>query len=66
MKYEGLVPRNGIRRFSLLQKMRSISFEMIETSSRQITEEINIDEAKAKIDMIKTKALQFSSRLAFA
>lgn len=66
MKHEVLIPERTFRQlFSPLRKTHSISLGVIGAASQQTTEEINVDGAKARIDMIKTKTLQVSSRLTF-
>jgi len=66
MKHEVLIPKRTFRHlFSPLRKMHSISLGVIGAASQQITDETNMDGAKARIDMTKTKTLQVSSRLTF-
>jgi hypothetical protein len=67
MKSETLAPKRTILHLlSPSQKMHPVSIRMDERSSQQTTEEINIDEAKARVDMIKAKTLQASRPLTLA
>lgn len=67
MKSDKLMPKRAI--FHLLnpsQRTHSISMELGELSAQQTTEEINIDEAKARVDRVKAKTLQISWHLTLA
>jgi hypothetical protein len=59
MKSETLTPKRAIiHLLSPSQKMHPVSIRMDERASQQTTEEINIDEAKARVDMVKAGTVQ--------
>jgi hypothetical protein len=61
MKSETLTPKRAIiHLLSPSQKMDSVSIRMDERASQQTIGEINIDEAKARVDMVKAKTIQAS------
>ena len=67
MKSETLTPKRAIiHLLSPSQKMQPVSIRMDEWPSQQTIGEINIDEAKARIGVIKAKTIQASRPLTLA
>ena len=67
MKSETLAPKRAvIHLLSPSQKMPPVSIRMDERASQQTTEEINIHEAKARVDMVKARTIQASRPLTLA
>jgi len=67
MKSETLAPKRAIiHLLSPSQKMHPVSIRMDERASQQTTEETNIDEAKARVDVIRARTIQASRSLTLA
>ncbi len=67
MKHEGLFHGRVMPRlFSSLRGAFAMSHVIVGEASQFPAEEINIDEAKARIDMARAEAAQIQSRLTLA